>query len=142
MSPSIRHFGNKLAGGNNGIVDLYFNMETGAQSLGRVLVFGDSYARQMSQLIAFVADEVLFMRTPFLHPEVARDMKPDLVLTQNAERYLSHVQSDEQRPVFHLFPFFKEQPVQFDPQAARALSAVLSFGRAPYQAFRDSLSRS
>lgn len=74
-----------------------------------------------------------------LHPEVVDAMKPDIVFTENAERYLSWVRLDEERPFFFLFPFLKDNAYVMDRGMAEALSAVLSFGRQPYTLFMDSL---
>lgn len=134
---SVQHFCNTLPGGNNGIIDLYINLEksnpsTHQPSLGRVLVSGDSYGRDIARALALICQEVLFVRTPFLHIDLADAMQPDLVITENAERYLSNVTSDEDRPVFFLYPFLKDNSYAMSPQMASTLSAVLSFGRPPY----------
>jgi hypothetical protein len=146
LPKSIRKFSNRLAGGNNGIIDLYINCdflkEESPQGLGRVLVFGDSYGRDLSSCLSLACQEVLFMRTPFLHPEVVDAMKPDIVLTENAERYLSWVRLDEDRPFFFLYPFLKDNTCSMGKEMADALSAILSFGRKPYTAYMDSLHNS
>lgn len=66
-------------------------------------------------------------------------MKPDIVFTENAERYLSWVRQDEERPFFFLYPFLKGNTYGMDTSTAEALSAVLSFGRKPYTLFMDTL---
>lgn len=143
LPKGIQIYSNRLAGGNNGIIDLYINCDYLAkkppQGAGRVLVFGDSYGRDLSRCLSLICKEVLFVRTPFLHPEVVDAMKPDIVFTENAERYLSWVRLDEERPFFFLFPFLKDNAYVMDRGMAEALSAVLSFGRQPYTLFMDSL---
>jgi hypothetical protein len=134
---TVRRYSNNLAGGNNGIIDLYFNLEQikGSENrpgLGRVLVIGDSYGRDIARTLSMMSSEVLFIRTPYMHIEVVDAMKPDLVISENAERYLSAVGSDEDRPVFFLFPFLKDNDYSMAPEMAKALSAVLSYGRQPY----------
>jgi hypothetical protein len=126
-----------MPGGNNGIIDLYFNLEHIKRSesrpgLGRVLVIGDSYGRDIARTLSLMSSEVLFIRTPYMHIEVVDAMKPDLVISENAERYLSAVRSDEDRPVFLLFPFMKDNNYTMATEMAEALSAVLSYGRQPY----------
>lgn len=79
------------------------------------------------------------MRTPFLHPEVIDAMKPDIVLTECAERYLSWVRLDEDRPFFFLYPFLEDNTCSMDKEMAYALSAILSFGRKPYTLFMNSM---
>lgn len=143
LPKSIRRFSNRLAGGNNGIIDLYINCDflknDSPQGLGRILVFGDSYGRDLSSCLSLACQEVLFMQTPFLHPEVIDAMKPDIVLTENAERYLSWVRLDEDRPFFFLYPFLKDNTCGMDKEMAYALSAILSFGRKPYTLFMNSM---
>jgi hypothetical protein len=134
---TVRRYSNNLAGGNNGIIDLYFNLEYIKRSesrlgLGRVLVIGDSYGRDIARTLSLMSSEVLFIRSPYMHIEVVDAMKPDLVISENAERYLSAVGCDEDRPVFFLFPFLKDNHYAMTPEMARALSAVLSYGRQPY----------
>lgn len=133
----IRRYSNNLAGGNNGIIDLYFNLDhiknpEAKPNLGRVLVVGDSYGRDLARTLSLVGSEVLFIRTPYMHIELVDAMKPDMVISENAERYLSAVASDEDRPVFFLFPFLKDNAYAMAPEMAHALSAVLSYGRQPY----------
>jgi hypothetical protein len=140
LPSTIRRHSNQLAGGNNGIIDLYVNREYFAEDsrkpgLGRVLVSGDSYGRDIARTLSLISQEVLFVRTPYLHIELVDSMKPDLVLTQNAERYLSGVASDEQRPVFFLYPFFKQNHYAVSAEMAHALSAILAYGRPPYDTF-------
>ncbi len=144
LPQAIRTYSNNLAGGNNGIIDLYVNLEHSkdpgqSPGLGRVLVSGDSFGRDMARTLALICQEVLFVRSPFLHIELVDAMRPDLVITQNAERYLSGVASDEDRPVFFLFPFFKDNAYAMAPAMAQALSAVLSYGRPPYMAWLEQL---
>jgi hypothetical protein len=141
---SISCYSNRLAGGNNGIIDLYINRAyiaagTKPSGLGRVLVSGDSFGRDIARTLSMISQEVLFVRTPFLHVELVDAMKPDVVFTQNAERYLSGVSSDEARPVFFLYPFFKQNEYVVDVEMAYALSAVLSYGRPPYEAFLEEI---
>lgn len=126
---TIQTLSNKLAGGNNGIIDLYLNRSETSPPLGRVLVFGDSYGRDMASLLAPLARQLLFLRTPFCHIDLVDAARPDIVITENAERYLSNVVSDEDRPVFFLFPFFKEQEYHMSSDCAKALSAFFSAGR-------------
>ncbi|QPN65833.1 hypothetical protein [Synechococcus sp. CBW1006] len=141
---SISCYSNRLAGGNNGIIDLYINRnfitaDAKPAGLGRVLVSGDSFGRDIARTLSLISQEVLFVRTPFLHVELVDAMKPDVVFTQNAERYLSGVSSDEARPVFFLYPFLKQNEYVVDSETAYALSAILSYGRPPYEAFLEEI---
>lgn len=137
---SINCYSNRLGGGNNGIVDLCINRaflsaDPSSAGLGRVMVSGDSFGRDIARTLSLITQEVLFVCTPFLHVELVDAMKPDVVFAQNAERYLSGVSSDEDRPVFLPYPFFKQNEYIVEAEMAQALSAVLSYGRPPYEAF-------
>jgi hypothetical protein len=128
-----RWFHNDLKGGNNGIVDILFGTRAVYQK--RLLVFGDSFSRDLCSLLSYFFQEVVFLRTPFFHDEMFNQIKPDLVLTSNVERYLSFCESDERRPPFLLYPHLGGIEYTPDKPFAEALSAVLSYGRAPYYDF-------
>jgi hypothetical protein len=124
---------NNLKGGNNGIIDLRINQT--AIHKKRLLIFGDSFARQFSRYLAYWFSEVVFLRTPFFHPDIADLYRPDFLITENSERYLDTIKSDNERPFFFSFPHLRGVP--YDPPAAFAegLSALLSFPRMPYKHF-------
>jgi hypothetical protein len=134
-----RWFHNNLIGGNNGITDLRFNLT--ARFDKRVLIFGDSFGRELAWFLSYFFSEVIFMRTPFFHPEIFDQMKPDFVLTENAERYLDFCPSDDERPSYFMFPYLSKGSYAPSREFAEAFSAMLSFPRPPYQKFRNSLAR-
>jgi hypothetical protein len=122
----VLRYNNNLKG-NNGIIDLYINQLPSEQSLGRVMLFGDSYGRQIASMLSHCAQEIMFLRTPYLHMELVNSAKPDLVITQNAERYLPSTLPDAERPVFFLMPFIKEDAsVSISKRSASAISNFLS----------------
>jgi len=122
----VRRYNNKVTG-NNGIIDLYINQSPPKQTLGRVMLFGDSYGRQIASMLSTFSDELMFLRTPYMHLELVTSAKPDIVITQNAERYLPSCLRDGTRPVFFLLPFFKEESsVTISKEAAAAISTFLS----------------
>ena len=127
-------FSNKLSR-NNGLVDLWFH--SAAVSPERVLMFGDSFGRDLARGLSYWFGEVMFLRTPYYHFDIVNQFQPDIIISENAERYLSHVGLDEQRPSFFMFPYLKSQdtPYRPDPKFAEAFSAVLSFRRSPYRKF-------
>lgn len=127
LGPHIERISNHLAGGNNGMMDLYTNHTVDpAPPLGRVMLFGDSYGRDMASVLATVAREVLFLRTPYLHLDLVDTARPDIVITQGAERYLPSTLCDSKKPMFLLMPFFKATEYSLSPEAARAFSAFLT----------------
>jgi len=135
---SIKWFNNNVSGGNNGIVDLTFNAE--ARYDKRLLIFGDSFGRELARFLVHFIREVIFLRTPFFHHEMFDQISPDLVVTENVERYLSSCSSDELRPSFLLYPFLGDGQCAPNKEFAKAFSAVLSFPRKPYWDFRTSIS--
>jgi hypothetical protein len=129
---------NNFRSGNNGICDLYFN-KTLLENGPRVLIFGDSYARNIALVLSRFAGQVFFMRTPYLHDEIVNAIMPDTVITENAERYLSSVRSDHDRSLFMLYPWLKDRSYSPSQRFIEAFDAVLSYGRPKYEAFIASI---
>jgi hypothetical protein len=123
--PVQRH-SNHLASGNNGIMDLYINQSSDPLPLGRVMLFGDSFGRDMAAILSVLARQVMYLRTPYLHLDLVDSARPDLVITESAERYLPSSLCDSTREHFLLMPFFREQTYSLSPADARAFSAFLS----------------
>lgn len=136
--PDVVFYTNGYSGGNNGICDLYFNRRF-IISGHRVIVFGDSYGRQFSRILARFTGQVSFFRTPHMHDELVNGIKPDIIITQNAERYLSNVRSDHERPSFLLYPWLKGSSVNPAVDFVNALNAVLSYGRPVYKQYVTNL---
>jgi hypothetical protein len=63
-------------------------------------------------------------------------IRPDIVLTSNVERYLDNVQQDAVRPAFQMMAFLgdREQP-RMPADFPAAFSAILSYPRQPYRQF-------
>jgi len=124
---------NNIVGGNNGIVDIRFNK---AHDSGRrLLIFGDSFGRDLARFLSFFYFQTVFFRTPFYHPEIASQIRPTAIITQNVERYLPSVVSDNNRPSFFMYPFINNLDYKPSKDFALALSSVLSFGRPPYDKY-------
>ncbi|TOL26640.1 hypothetical protein CGI02_10275 [Vibrio parahaemolyticus] len=62
----------------------------------------------MSRYLSLVYKRVIFCRTRYFHKEVFDNINPDIVLTGNAERYLSHVNSDDRAALFNCYYEMKE----------------------------------
>jgi hypothetical protein len=92
------------SGYNNGQVDIY--MASSAPVSGRILIFGDSFFRLMLPFFSRVFQQTVFLRSPFLHPEMIEFIKPNYLLTGNAERYLANVTSDNNASPFFLYSLF------------------------------------
>ncbi len=121
---------NNVIGGNNGIVDLLFNRD--AVYPKRLLVFGDSFARDLSGFFCYFFKEVVFLRTPYFHDDIFDQIQPDYVVTENVERYLSFCYPDNLRPSFFTYPYLDNHQYAPSQEFAQAFSAVLSYGRPPY----------
>ena len=123
---------NDLSGGNNGVVDIFFCPESVYPE--RALIFGDSFGRDLATILFFFFREVVFLRTPYFH-RLFDQVKPDILITQNVERYLDFCNSDEMRPSFFMYPFLTQADYAPDKSFAEAFSAVLSYGRSPHEQF-------
>lgn len=135
---SVQFFSNRFAGGNNGICDLYFNLEQ-LGSGARVMVFGDSFGRALAGIIAPLVAEVFFFRTPFLHVDLVNQIRPTHVITQNVERYLSNVVPDQERSCFWLYPHLKDQPYHPPLGFIHAMNAVTAADGPLYNRFINGL---
>ncbi len=129
----IKWLHNDLVGGNNGIVEI--RLAKNAVYPLRLLWFGDSFGRGCLQILSYFFREVIFLRTPFFHPDMFDQIKPDIVVTQNVERYLDTCKPDDQRPSFFMFPHLSGLKYEPGREFARAFSAMLSYPREPYQAY-------
>ena len=123
-------FSNRLEGGNNGGINIIISPN--APFRKRLLWYGDSFGRSIVKFLSFLITETVFLRTPFFHVEFAEQFKPDLIVTQNVERYLASCISDQERPNFSMYPFFRNRSVSPDVMFAETFSALMSYGRPPY----------
>ncbi len=82
----IRFFSNSISFGNDGLIDIYIS----PKSIGttRLLWFGEFFGRGCVKFLSLFFREIVFLRTRFLHDEMVFQLRPDVVVTQNAERYL------------------------------------------------------
>ncbi len=124
---------NDLVGGNNGIIDLRFFAQ--APCPNRLVFFGDSFGRELARFLQHWFREVFFFRTAYMHPDIIDLCCPDLVITENVERYMDNVPPDFERPFFFLYPYIKGVPYSPSKEFAEALSGVLSYPRQPHAQF-------
>lgn len=96
----------RSAGGfNDGMIDILLSPDA---SLDRTaLLFGDSFFRMMLKHLSAVFTRVVCLRTRFLHSEMVTLIRPDVIFTGNAERYLSNVSSDTEAHAFALYPYLR-----------------------------------
>lgn len=118
-----RRFSNSLGSGNNGIIDYYINDD--APIKAKALIFGDSFGRSIATCLTNIFSNVLFLRSPFVHIEIIDSYKPQYMISQNVEKYLSHVTLDREAPPFFLYPFLKGVSPIMDIDSAKAISLAL-----------------
>lgn len=127
-------FHNGIVGGNNGLVDIRFNAHPVYDK--RLLMFGDYFGRELCRFLSLLVREIVFLRTPFFHQEMFEQIQPDVVISENVERYLSNCTPDADRPAFMMYPYLGQAQYMPDREFSEAFSAVLSYPRRPYQALR------
>jgi hypothetical protein len=128
-----RRFTNDIAAGNDGMADII--VSPGAVHDRRLLWFGDSFGRGCLRYLSFFFREITFLRTRYLHREMFEQIRPDIVVTQTAERYMATVSADAEATPFLLYPALKGIASTPTLEFARALAAVLSYPRPPYARF-------
>lgn len=109
--PPVKHgrwMHNNLTGGNNGIIDLRFNDQP--PIIKRVIIFGDSFGRAFSKWLQLFFSEIFFFRTSNFHPEIVEKLNPQIIITQNVERYLPSVISDLDACCFFDYPNLTREP--------------------------------
>lgn len=106
----------------------------------RLLVFGDSFFVALLPLLRPLFREIFYIRSEALKKELVYLYKPDVVVTANAERYLSRVLPDQESG----FLFFDDMRKSFyassegpDDKFLGTLRGVLSkeYDKVAYQAF-------
>lgn len=97
---TIHSFSNKnILPGNNGTLIIKINPFACISK--RLVLFGDSFFVGCLEYLSHIFKEVFFARSPYILKEITNCLKPDIILTGNAERYLVNVPS-----VLNDSPFF------------------------------------
>lgn len=133
----VHKFENHVTSGNDGRINLLISEHPNAQ--GRLVIFGDSFIAQALSLFTAFFKDVLFCRTQYYHREIMVGARPNYVLTENVERYLSNVRPDEEAPPLLLMAQLRGNPVQYDKNDLEGLSAVLSGYGSRYTGLVDKL---
>lgn len=107
---------NGFANGNDGILVLIESQA--ALSSQTLLIFGDSFFRQMLPCLAYGFRRIVFCRTRYLHREMVAAIRPDQVFAGLAEKYLSDVAPDSEAPPFLAYPLIFGKPAR--PEAGFA----------------------
>lgn len=111
--------------GNSG--QIYFTYNPLAKLKKRILLFGDSFIHGCMHLLAHNFEEVIYIRGPFIQPDIADNLSPDVIVTSNAERYLVAVANAKIKKPYFLH-YFNEafSPAQFIPKHRDALMALFA----------------
>lgn len=81
----------KALTGNTGELSLTVNNSMKAPRKNKLLLFGDSFAKSCVKYLSFYFGQILYVRSPFIISEIAKNFQPTHIITSNAERYLSSV---------------------------------------------------
>lgn len=98
----MRMASNGVQAGNDGIFVLVENAN--ALRDETLLIFGDSYFRLLLPYLSYTFRKIAFCRTRFFQYEIVDAFKPSVILSGNAERYLTRVPADADRPHFFTYP--------------------------------------
>jgi len=92
----------------------------------RVLIFGDSFYKDLIPFLQPYFSDLMYVRSQHIHMDIIDAYSPDIVLTGNAERYLSNVRSDNfsQNVILELYGDKDYQP---DKDYLDAFKAQLSY---------------
>ncbi len=119
--------------------NIYYVVSAHPKAQGRLLIFGDSFIIAMRYFLSAVFEEVVICRTQFLHKEIALGVKPDYILTENVERYLGVIQTDNNAQPFLMLPALLNRPTNYKPGAQAAIAAALSGGTPVHKKFLTKL---
>lgn len=101
VEAEIHRFSNtKALSGNSG--EIYFTINNKPVIKKRLLLFGDSFFVGCLNILSNIFEEVFYIRNPFILKDVASCLKPDVIFTGCAERYLTKVNSIEESTPFFL----------------------------------------
>ena len=120
--------------GNNGSMKILLNKDLTEK---RIVVFGDSFVYWTLPILAESFSEVLFIRTSYFHREICEMFKPDFAVSQNAERYLPNMSTDEKAPLALLFAGTLGKREDPAPEFYRTLNALLQYGSPVYDDFKS-----
>ncbi len=124
------------AGVNDGLFILCLNKEKLKNGESkRLLIFGDSFMEFNLQFLSYFYSEILFCRTRYFHKEMVEMFKPDDLITENIERYLASINSDDEAPIFNLMYGIRGIESPINAVVYEAYNANLLFGRKPYKEF-------
>ncbi|NUB46520.1 hypothetical protein GEU84_019175 [Fertoebacter nigrum] len=95
---------------NNGVLSLVDSPE--AETDQTLLIFGDSFFRQLLPQLAWRFRRIVFCRSAFFHYELVRAVGPQVIMAGAAERYLAACLPDAARPHFLAIPLIGNRKMQ------------------------------
>lgn len=107
----------------------------------RLVIFGDSFIVQCLDILSIFFDEIIYFRNSFVLEDIVRVLSPDIVITQQAERYLVNIPSFR-TSIPYLFKFLNSSynPQLLDQSFLKATEALFSPRDSKlYKKWRDSL---
>ena len=110
--------------GNTNEVTILHNEK--ALTKKRLIIFGDSFFKGTLKFFQLCFYDILYVRSTFIHKDIIENFLPDIVLTGNAERYLSYVVSDTRANNF-LFDLYGKTTYKPNNEYIDALRACMSF---------------
>lgn len=113
-TPRAVSVSNGVETGNDGL--LILRKAPKAATDKTLLIFGDSFFRQLLPLLSLVFAKIVFCRTRFFHAELVPAIAPDVIWTGQAERYLARCQPDTDRPHFLSYPLVRGKTLSPDPK--------------------------
>lgn len=112
QTPGARLRDNGLKHKNSGLMILARNPRPILDQT--LLIFGDSYFRQMLPVLQRLFRHVVFCRSRFFHAELVAAVGPDVLWCGMAERYLSECKPDRDR--MHFLAMAAAHGAQVDPK--------------------------
>jgi len=95
---------------NNGVLSLVDSPE--AETDQTLMIFGDSFFRQLLPQLAWRFRRIVFCRSAFFHAELVHAVNPQVIMGGAAERYLAACQPDASRPHFFAIPLIGNRKMQ------------------------------
>ncbi len=93
---------------------------------GKLLIFGDSYLHHALYYLSCLFKTVIFCRTQYFHEEIAFMAQPDVIVSQQAERYLSWVSRDDAAAPLLFTPYLLERTPRLGVEEAEAFSRAFA----------------
>lgn len=101
------------------------------QATERLLIFADSFFQGVLKYLTPFFRDIMFVRSSTMQYDIVELYKPDIVFSGNAERYLSHVQSDGRASAF-IFSLYGCKEYNPSEEFLSAYKANLSFNYYPH----------